>query len=438
MDAYSWVGALLLAACIFLIIFVSAAAACLISLSRARVRLMAGRGIVRAEVLQRYMQEREAILGALALAHNLALVTVAALAAAVVTREQGHGWTVLVAVVGLALLGIGLLEAITRLVVTRHPEGWALRLAPFMGVFKFLFGVPARLMALPFQAVTRPAEADEEEEMLRLIELEEEEGDLEDVEKKMIRGVFGLEETTVREIMTPRIDIVGLDIESPPADAVGLIINRGFSRIPAYEGTVDKIVGIVYAKDLIRYLAAGSLPASLRDVARDPFYVPESKRVDDLLTDMRRVRKHIAIVVDEYGGTAGLATIEDLLEEIVGEIEDEHDEVGSRVQRISDTEVEFDGRVDIDELNDIFHTAIKGEEFDTVGGCVLHLLGKMPAVGDEAQTDRLMLRVVAIDGHRITRVRVTRAEHPADDGNGHVNGNTGAAGRSGVEASIYG
>jgi CBS domain containing-hemolysin-like protein len=290
---------------------------------------------------------------------------------------------------------------------------------------------------MPLQAVVRQPEADDEEEMLRLIELEEEEGDLEDAEKKMIRGVFGLEETTVREIMTPRIDIVALDIESPAAEVIDLIIQRGYSRIPVYEGNVDKVVGIVYAKDLLRYLAAGGMPSSLREVARDPFYVPESKRVDDLLTDMRRVRKHIAIVVDEYGGTAGLATIEDLLEEIVGEIEDEHDEIGSRVQRISETEVEFDGRVDIDELNDIFHTDIKGEEFDTVGGCVLHLLGKMPAVGDEAQTDGLLLRVIAIDGHRITRVRVAHVEPAPDEGqDGHANGNGGAAGRTGREATV--
>jgi len=227
--------------------------------------------------------------------------------------------------------------------------------------------------------------------------------------------------------MTPRTDIVALEAGATSQDAVRLIVERGFSRVPIYEESIDKIVGVVYAKDLISALAGSRPePATLRAVARPPFFVPESKRVDELLTDMRRERKHMVIVVDEYGGTAGLATIEDLLEEIVGEIEDEHDPVGARSVRLSETEAEFDGRVAIDDLNEAFHTEIKAAEFDTVGGCVLHLLGKMPEVGDEAQTDGLRLRVLAIDGHRVKCVRVSVAEPlatpPDGEDSGRANG----------------
>ena len=324
MDTYSWVSLGVLLVALVLIAFVAAAEAGLISISRVRVRLMAGQGIPRAEILQSYVQERESLLRALALARNLAIIAAAALAMTILTRERGHGWGWVVVVVIIALATIVIVEAVPRVIVTRDPERWGLRLAPFMGAFKFLFGVPARILDLPVRAVTRnpPRMTEEEEEMLRLMELEDDEGDLEESERKMIRGVFGLEETTVREIMTPRTDIVAVDADATLQDAVKVIVDRGYSRIPLFERNVDSILGILYAKDLIRYLADGAKMQGLRDICRPAFFVPESKRVDDLLTDMRKQRVHVAIVVDEYGGTAGLVTIEDMLEEIVGEIED--------------------------------------------------------------------------------------------------------------------
>jgi len=429
MDTYSWAGLGVLLLALILIAFVAAAEAGLISISRVRVRLMAGRGIPRAEILQSYVQERESLLRALALARNLAIIAAAALAMTILTRERGHGWGWVVVVVIIALATIVIVEAVPRVIVTRDPERWGLRLAPFMGAFKFLFGVPARILDLPVRAVTRnpPRMTEEEEEMLRLMELEDDEGDLEESERKMIRGVFGLEETTVREIMTPRTDIVAVDADATLQDAVKVIVDRGYSRIPLFERNVDSILGILYAKDLIRYLADGAEMQGLRDICRPAFFVPESKRVDDLLTDMRKQRVHVAIVVDEYGGTAGLVTIEDMLEEIVGEIEDEYDRVEEHIVRVSETEAVLDGRVSIDELNELFHTDIKSPDFDTVGGCVFHSLGKMPVVGDETQADGVRLRVLSIDGHRIKRIRAVleiRPEHAAGEGDGQKSNGT--------------
>ena len=205
---------------------------------------------------------------------------------------------------------------------------------------------------------------------------------------------------------------------------MSLIIERGFSRIPLYEKNADAIVGIVYAKDLFRYLADSALPPRLQDVARPAFFVPESKPVDDLLTDMRKRRVHMAIVVDEYGGTAGLVTIEDMLEEIVGEIEDEYDSVEENILRVSENEAIVDGRVSIDELNELFHTTVEPGDFDTIGGCVFHRLGRVPTVGDEVETDGLKLNVLSLDGHRIKRVRITLQPRPleVENGNGKTNG----------------
>ena len=423
MDAFSLASLILLVISLVLVVLVAAAEAGLISISRVRVRLMVSQGVPRAELLHSYIQERESLLGALALARNLAIVAAAALAVSVLTREQGHSWPLIGAIVIGALASVAILEAIPRAIIARSPERWGLRLSPFMGAFKFLFGVPARLLDLPLRAVAR-REAGADEEMLRLMELEEDEGVIEEDERKMIRGVFGLEETTVRAIMTPRIDIAAVDTESTSGDVVKVIIERGFSRIPLYEKNADTIVGLVYAKDLFRYLAEGGLPARLREIARPAVFVPESKRVDDLLTEMRKQRVHMAIVVDEYGGTAGLVTIEDMLEEIVGEIEDEYDREEQRVVMLSDREALVDGRLGMDELNDLFHTSVESEDFDTVGGCVFHLLGRMPAVGDEATVDGLTFSVVSVDGHRVKRCRITQAESEAPESrNGKGEGN---------------
>jgi CBS domain containing-hemolysin-like protein len=424
MDAYSLAALVLLGACLLLMVFVAAVEAGLISISRARVRLMAGQGVPKAEILQTFIQERTNLLGALSLARNLAIVFGAALAVSVVTRERGHSWLLIIAIVIAALTLFALLEAVPRALVARNPERWGLRLAPFLGIFKLLFGGVGRILNLPARVVSRPV-TNEEEEMLRLLELEDAQGDLEEDERKMIRGVFGLEDTAVREIMTPRTDFAAVDTESSVEEVVRLIVDRGFSRVPLYEKNADTMVGIVYAKDLFRYLAEGRSPKNLRDIARPAFFVPESKRLDDLLTDMRKQRVHMAIVVDEYGGTAGLVTIEDLLEEIVGEIEDEYDRVEHPIVRISDEEALLDGRVAIDELNDLFRITISDDDYDTVGGCVFHLLGRVPAVGDTVETDRVKLTVLSVDGHRVRRLRAQRLAPKEPDGeNGHgTNGN---------------
>jgi CBS domain containing-hemolysin-like protein len=421
MDAFSLAAIILLVLCLCLVVFVAAAEAGLITVSRARIRLMAGRGIPRAEILQTYITERSTMLSALAIARNLAIVAGAALAVSIFAQEDGHRWEIIAGIVigGLALSA--LLEAIPRALVARNPEWWGLRLAPLMGAFKVVFGGVGRLVLLPTRVVSRPS-TDEEEEMLRFLEIEDAEGEIEDEERKMIRAVFDLEETAVREIMTPRTDFVAAEADANVDDVVRLIISRGFSRIPLYEDNLDNIVGIVYAKDLFRYLAEGRMPKQLRDIARPAFFVPESKRLDDLLTDMRKQRVHMAIVVDEYGGTAGLVTIEDLVEEIVGEIEDEYDRIEHPIVRISDDEALLDGRVSVYDLNELFNAEIEAEDFDTVGGCVFHMLGRVPTVGDVVHADGLTLTVLSVDGHRVRRVRAVRLRPPSEDteaGNGN-------------------
>jgi len=224
--------------------------------------------------------------------------------------------------------------------------------------------------------------------------------------------------------MVPRIDIVAAPSDSSFEEIAKAIVERPYSRIPIFDDTIDNIVGVVYAREVLGYLANSDKPADIKAVARPPYFVPESKKVDELLTEMRRNKLSIAIVVDEYGGTAGLVTIEDLIEEIVGEIADEFDVEEEPIHRVSDSEAILDARVSIDALQELFGVEVEEGDFDTVGGFVFNHLGKMPSVGEEIRVDGLVVRVLSVSGRRIKRLRVIKEEPPPpDNGNNGNNGN---------------
>jgi CBS domain containing-hemolysin-like protein len=212
---------------------------------------------------------------------------------------------------------------------------------------------------------------------------------------------------------------VSLPVTATSEQAVDTIVGEGHSRIPVYEKTIDHIVGILYAKDLLPYLRAGSEdPPALRTLLRTPLFVPESMSVDDLLHELQRRKVHLAIVLDEYGGTAGLVTIEDLLEEIVGEIQDEYDVEEPMVVRLSADEARLDGRADVDELRNLFDVDLPLEdedEYDTIGGLVYHRVGSVPSPGDRVTLDGVTLTVETTDGRRVGKVLAVRSPHEERD-----------------------
>jgi putative hemolysin len=234
----------------------------------------------------------------------------------------------------------------------------------------------------------------------------------------MINAVIELGTRRVHEVMVPRIAMVTLSAEATIGQAIDSIVEEGHSRIPVYENTVDEIVGIVYAKDLLPFLKAGAPePPDLRALLRTPVFVPESMTVDDLLHELQRRKVHLAIVLDEYGGTAGLVTIEDLLEEIVGEIQDEYDEEEPMIVKLSDDEARVDGRASVDDLAEIFETHVPLEdedEYDTVGGLIYHRIGGVPKPGDQVAVDGLTLTVETTDGRRVSKVLVVRSHEESD------------------------
>jgi CBS domain containing-hemolysin-like protein len=240
---------------------------------------------------------------------------------------------------------------------------------------------------------------------MTLVDAGQEEGVFEQEERRMIHSVFQLGDTLVREIMVPRIDMLSLDVTTPLPQAVDELIRSGHSRVPVFTDTVDNLLGLLYAKDLLRVWRQGNQQTSLKSLLRPAYFVPEAKKVDELLAEMQSKRVHMAIVVDEYGGVAGLVTLEDIIEEILGEILDEYDQgEEASFQSLADGSFTFLGRIGLDDFNEIMHSSLISDEADTLGGYIYHRLGRVPALGDQVHSGDLLLTVEQVTGRRIRKV----------------------------------
>ena len=257
------------------------------------------------------------------------------------------------------------------------------------------------------------------EEILSVVEDHEEEAAVDEDRKDMLEGVIELRSTAAGQIMTPRTDVKGIEANATLQGVKEVILDLGHSRIPVYRGNLDDIVGVLYAKDMIKYLDNGE-PWSIQNVIREAYMVPESKPVNELLAEFKTRKVHIAVVLDEYGGTAGLVTIEDILEEIVGEIQDEYEPTApnAAIQKIDDKIAEVDARVRINDLNDELDLELpEHEDYETVGGFVFSTLGHIPAVGENFEFENVRVTVAAAERTKVLRVRLEMVES-IDAGNG--------------------
>lgn len=322
-------------------------------------------------------------------------------------------------VVGAVVLIVGPTEVIPRAYGITKAKEVALRAAPAMagldrsmGPFiRLLVGLLRRTAALlrirwaiPYLTA---------EDVIAVVEAGEEKGEIEEVEREMIHSILELGDTAVREVMVPRVDMVAVERRSPMREALKQITEWGHSRIPVYEDRIDKIVGVVYAKDLLRtpYFENPELPVEA--AMREAYFVPEGKPVDDLLREFQREKVHLAVVVDEYGGTAGLITMEDVLEEIVGEIQDEYDREDVLFEATGPDSALVNAKIPIDDLNERFNISIPAERHDTLGGYLYDLNDRVPGEG-ETFTDSacgLFFEVEKVDRQRIARVRIRRLPH---------------------------
>ena len=337
-------------------------------------------------------------------------------------QNAAEGIALIVVTILLTLFTIVFGELVPKQVGLAHAERVAFSTARLMEFLGTVFGPLVSALTLVTRYVSRlfradvPAEERISSDELRLIiEQGGEQGVLEAEEEQMIHAVIELGEQRIHEVMVPRIAMVTLPVDATINDAIDTIVAEGHSRIPAYETSIDEIIGIVYAKDLLPFLKqAAPEPPPLRSLLRPPVFVPESMTVDDLLHELQRRKVHIAVVLDEYGGTAGLVTIEDLIEEIVGEIQDEYDEEEPMIERLSDDEARVDGRAAVDDLAEMFDTQVPLEdedEYDTVGGLIYHRIGGVPKPGDQVTVDGLTLTVETTDGRRVGKVLVVRTRN---------------------------
>ena len=281
------------------------------------------------------------------------------------------------------------------------PLTWAaVLLGPFVAVARLVVSASLRLFG-GHEPDTRAFVS--REELKALLQLEPGEADVTTQEAEMIDKIFDLGDTTVREVMVPLVEVTMLPDTATPQEAIAVIHQRGFSRIPVYRQRQTDIVGVVAAMDL---LSRGAQAASLDELKRVPYYVPETKRIDDLLREMQRARTHMAVVVDEYGGSTGVVTLEDILEEIVGEIQDEHDRTPASVERLPDGSYLIQARTNVDELNEALDWNLPKEDYETVAGLVLATVHRIPRKGEEFQVPGYAITVLEADARRVTVVKI--------------------------------
>lgn len=312
----------------------------------------------------------------------------------------------------LAALTVLVIELLLEGMLLPQAEQWAIRfsglaraidalLSPLSSLLVLLLGPPA-MLEHRLSPVT-------EDELKSWAEDAQPEGSLEHGERQMIYSIFHFGDTLAREIMIPRIDIFALETGTSIEDAITALNNSGHSRVPVFEETIDNVVGLLYAKDLLRVHFQGQKVASLTSMLRPAYFVPEAKKVDELLREMQARSVHMALVVDEYGGIAGLVTLEDIVEEIVGEIRDEYDQSEEQLfEKVGDDEYVFHGRIDLDDFNSVMGTNLPKLVADTLGGFIYSQMGRVPLGGETIEVDHLLLTVEQISGRRIRRVRALR------------------------------
>ncbi len=418
-------------------VFVAAEIA-LVTVRRSRIRQLSDEGDARARRVARMTDQPARVLATIQIGITFIGFLAAAFAGASIAgqiadwlRDVGLGSTadivaLLIVTLFVSLVTIIFGELVPKTLALAHAERYALTLSRPIQILGRILSPVVWFLTTITHGVTRllgvrdvnTDDAITSEELLILVERGSEQGTIEAEEEQMIGGVLELGEQRAHEVMVARVDMVTLEADATLAEIVDVIVGEGHSRIPVYEDNIDNIIGMLYAKDLLPYLVGEDRPPSIRTLLRTPLFVPESMLVDDLLRSLQRRRVHIAIVLDEHGGTAGLVTIEDLLEEIVGEIQDEYDEEDPMIVPLGDHEARVDGRADVDDVLEHFDTALDGddqEEFDTVGGLVYHHIGGVPEIGDTVEVDGLRITVEATDGRRVRTVHVVHTPPEPDE-----------------------
>jgi len=416
--------------------FFAAAEIELVSVRRTRIRQLAEEGSARARTVQRLLDNPTSFMATIQLGVTMVGFLASAVAAVNLSRpfaslvdsipidiiaDNAVGISVFLVTVIVGFITLVAGEIGPKSLAIQHAEKISLWTAGTITVLSYLM-LPAlkiitfftNLLVRPFGGhATFAAPVLTEEELKMLVEAGEEAGTLEEEEKEMIHSIFEFTDTVARQVMVPRIDMKTADVESTLDELLEVIMRHGHSRIPVYEENVDNILGVVHAKDLLPVLKEGLRDFDVRQVMRPAYFIPENKPVDELLAEFKRSKIQMAIVKDEYGGTAGLVTIEDLLEEIVGEIQDEYDVEELMIDVIDGNAAVVNARMSIDDLNEQMGLNLpESDEYETVGGFVFGLFGTQPGEGDSVSWENVTFTVERLQGGRLHKIRVVRTPRP--------------------------
>ena len=418
MDTDSSMQFVVLAALIFLSAIFSSAETAFLSTNKIRLRNLQEEGEKKADLVLTMLEKQNKLISTLLVGNNIVNIGSSALATKMATAAFGDvGVGIATGVMTFLVLVFG--EVIPKNLAAAHAETWAMFIAPFIRLLSFVLTPVVFFLTKLSDFVVRFSKKDDEEdptitedEFKILVNVGQEEGVFDESESEMINSIFEFDETVVKAIMVPRIDIVAVDVEDPINEALRLIVDGGHSRIPAYEESIDNIVGILYAKDIFEYLDDDFNELKVKELIRPAYYIPETKKVSDLLNELRSKKVHMAIILDEYGGTNGLVTIEDLIEEIIGDIQDEYDVEEDLIVMHSDSQLVADARAPIGDVEEAFDVELEEEiledsEADTIGGLAFEHLGGIPAKGDEVTVGRFLIRIVEVSGRRISKVEIT-------------------------------
>jgi len=404
--------------CLILNAFFAGSETAIISINRLRLKLLEEAGLKKAEELSKLLEKGEELISMTLVGTNLSVVC-----GSVISTYLFSEWisdpfistgisTVLYTTIVL-IFG----EIIPKTIFRYNSNKLCLRYVKLLKFFYYVFlpfniiiNFISRLFLLIFPKSKKighslKSEIDTREDLKLLFEMSEEEGILPERQKELIESVFKFEDTIVREVMTPRVDMVVINEKADFKEAVDIIEQSGYSRIPVYREQIDNIVGVLYFHDLILH---ASEKKSISELMRKPFFVPEAKNIDALLKEMQKNKLHIAIVVDEYGSIAGLVTLEDLIEEIFGEIEDEFDSSVKAIRILKDGSMIVDAKLDRDELLEHTGIALEEGEYETIAGYVFSKLGRVPEQGEIIKTDQFIMTVLRVNKNRIQKVKIVK------------------------------
>lgn len=411
MESYTWQIVLLL---ILLVMsgFFSMSETALMALSKIRIRHMVDEKVRGAKLIQKLTEEPNKLLGAILIGNNIVNIGASSLATSIAVKQWGESGVGVVTIV-MTILVLIFGEITPKSIAKQHSEKVALKVCGLINltvkIFKPLVIVFTAISSVFIKLLGADPKASEpfitEEELKTMVGVSEEEGVLEGVEKEMIFNVFEFVDAQVKDVMVQRVDVIAVDINDTYEEVLKVIKREQFSRIPVYNQNIDDIVGILNVKDLIM---AGENRGDFKvtDYMREPHYTFEFKKIKELFNEMKKSRNHIAVVLDEYGGTVGIVTIEDLIEEVFGEIEDEYDDENKEIEVVKEDEYIVDGSARLDDIGDLIGVSMESEEFDSVGGLVIGELGRFPERDEEVTLNHIRFVVEDIDKNRIKKVRI--------------------------------